>query len=92
MTTRDTFVDYAVGPGDIVRALYMDKFDCTLLELAKYLDMDPGVVYRLVRNEIRITVPIAYRLASKLGRPVTFWMQMQRQYDHELARGLHNCL
>jgi len=74
---------FAVHPGEILKAEFMEPAGVTAYVLAKALH-SPGV-YDVVRGERAISADMAIRLGKYFGLPAQFWLNLQNDYDLRVA-------
>ena len=75
---------FAVHPGEILKAEFMDPMDISAYQLAKALDF-PGI-YEVVRGDRAISADTAIRLGKYFGLPAQFWLNLQNDYDLRIAQ------
>jgi addiction module HigA family antidote len=74
---------FAVHPGEILKAEFMEPMGMSAYALAKALDF-PGI-YDVVRGERAISADTAIRLGKYFGLPAQFWLNLQNDYDLRIA-------
>jgi addiction module HigA family antidote len=74
---------FAVHPGEILKAEFMQPMRVSAYALAKALDF-PGI-YDVVRGERAISADTAIRLGKYFGLPAQFWLNLQNDYDLRIA-------
>lgn len=74
---------FAVHPGEILKAEFMEPMGVTAYTLAKALEF-PGI-YEVVRGERAISADTAIRLGKYFGLPAQFWLNLQNDYDLRIA-------
>jgi addiction module HigA family antidote len=74
---------FAVHPGEILKAEFMEPMGVSAYALAKALNF-PGI-YDVVRGERAISADTAIRLGKYFGLPAQFWLNLQNDYDLRLA-------
>ena len=74
---------FAVHPGEILKAEFMEPMGVSAYALAKALDF-PGV-YDVIRGERAISADTAIRLGKYFGLPAQFWLNLQNDYDLRIA-------
>jgi addiction module HigA family antidote len=74
---------FAVHPGEILKAEFMEPMGVSAYALAKALDF-PGI-YDIVRGERAISADTAIRLGKYFGLPAQFWLNLQNDYDLRIA-------
>jgi len=82
----DEIVYPPVHPGEILREVYMRPLGLSQNKLAEVLDVDPGRINRIVTGKSSITADTALRLARYFGTTPQLWMNLQSNYDLEIAR------
>jgi len=73
-------------PGDFIRATYVEPFHLSIRLLAKYLQVAPSTIGRLINREGAVSPEMAHRLSAVLGRSPESWLALQAQYDLWIAR------
>jgi len=76
---------FAVHPGDILKAEFMEPMGMSAYELAKALNF-PGI-YEVVRGGRAISAHTAIRLGKYFGLSAQFWMNLQNDYELRIAEG-----
>ena len=74
---------FAVHPGEILKAEFLEPMGVSAYTLAKALDF-PGI-YDVVRGERAISADTAIRLGKYFGLPAQFWLNLQNDYDLRVA-------
>ena len=74
---------FAVHPGEILKAEFMEPMGISAYALAKALNF-PGI-YEVVRGDRAISADTAVRLGKYFGLPAQFWMNLQNDYDLRIA-------
>jgi addiction module HigA family antidote len=74
-----------VHPGEILREEFLIPMKLTPYAVAKACKVPRTRIERLAREDTPITADTALRLARCLGTTAAFWMNMQAQYDLEVA-------
>jgi addiction module HigA family antidote len=75
----------AVHPGEILREEFMVPLGLTSTELAKHLHISAPRVNEIARERRAITADTAMRLARYFGTSAKLWMNLQTEYDLNLA-------
>ena len=75
----------AVHPGEILREEFMVPLGLTSTELAKHLRISVPRVNEIVRERRAITADTAMRLSRYFGTSPNMWMNLQTEYDLNLA-------
>ncbi len=68
-------------PGEILREDLLPRTGLTSEELARHLDVTPGVVDDLLREERAVGLDLALRLGTALGQGARYWLGVQALYD-----------
>ncbi|HVB22073.1 MAG TPA: HigA family addiction module antitoxin [Ktedonobacteraceae bacterium] len=76
---------YPIHPGEIV-ADELVKLNKTSAELARELHVPANRISQLVAGKRAMTADTALRLERRLGVSATFWMNLQKRYELDLAR------
>ncbi len=74
-----------IHPGEQLREEFMKPFGLSAYKLAKDIDVPVSRVQDLVAERRAITGDTALRLARYFGTTPEFWLNLQRDYDLELA-------
>lgn len=74
----------ATHPGELMRDEMRER-GLTQRQLASLSGLTPSMVSALVNARCNVTEDIAAALEKALGIPVVMWMNLQSQYDHDLA-------
>jgi addiction module HigA family antidote len=74
---------FAIHPGEILKAEFLEPMGVSVYTLAKALDC-PGI-YDVVRGERAISADTAIRLGKYFGLPAQFWLNLQNDYDLRIA-------
>jgi addiction module HigA family antidote len=74
---------FAVHPGEILKAEFMEPMGVSAYALAKALNF-PGI-YEVVRGDRAISADTAIRLGKYFGLPAQFWLNLQNDYDLRIA-------
>jgi addiction module HigA family antidote len=75
----------AVHPGEILREEFMVPLGLTSTELAKHLHISVPRVNEIVRERRAVTADTAMRLGRYFGTSAKLWMNLQTEYDLNLA-------
>ena len=76
---------YPIHPGEIV-ADELVELNKTSAELARELHVPANRISQLVAGKRAMTADTALRLERRLGVSATFWMNLQKRYELDLAR------
>jgi len=74
-----------VHPGDILRHDFMESLKLTAYRVAKDLGVSAPTVNEIVRLRKSVTAEMALRLARYSGTSAQLWLNLQTQYDLEVA-------
>jgi len=77
-----------VHPGVILLEEFMEPFDLSQNALARALHVTPRRINEIIHAKRSITADTALRLARFFGNSAEFWMNLQKQYDLEIARDM----
>ena len=88
MNNTSSFI--ATHPGKLMRDEMRER-GLTQKQLADLSGLKPSMVSELVRARRGVTEDIAASLEKALGIHVAMWMNLQLQYDNDIAnqKGLH---
>ncbi|KPF93140.1 XRE family transcriptional regulator [Rhodopseudomonas sp. AAP120] len=74
-----------VHPGEILREDFLAPMQLTPYAVAAACGVPRTRIERLARQETPVTADTALRLAKYFGTTPGFWMNLQAQYDLEVA-------
>ncbi|MEH2478277.1 addiction module HigA family antidote [Nitrobacteraceae bacterium AZCC 2146] len=74
-----------VHPGEILREEFLIPMELSAYAVAAACSVPRTRIERLAREETPVTADTALRLAKYFGTTPTFWMNLQMQYDLEMA-------
>lgn len=74
-----------VHPGEILREEFLRPMRLTPYAVAKALGVPRTRIERLAKEETPVTADTALRLARYFGTTPAFWINLQGQYELELA-------
>ncbi|MGC4174570.1 HigA family addiction module antitoxin [Demequina sp.] len=75
-----------IHPGEILMEDFIDGFGITQNKLAVSIRVPPRRINEIVHGKRAITADTALRLGRYFGVDPQFWLNLQTQYDLELAR------
>lgn len=78
-----------IHPGEILREDVMEPLGLSQNELARELGVPPSRINAIVRCQRPVTPDTALRLARFLGTSAKVWVNIQADYDLELAERKH---
>ena len=82
MNNKPPFI--ATHPGELVRDEMRER-GLTQKKLASLTGLSSAIISEVVRARRSVTEEIATSLEKALGIPVVMWMNLQSQYDHDIA-------
>jgi addiction module HigA family antidote len=74
-----------IHPGEILREEYLKPLNLTPYSVAAAIDVPRTRIERLAREETPVTADTALRLGKYFKTTAEFWMNMQAQFDLEMA-------
>jgi len=74
-----------VHPGEVLLKEFIEPMNITRYRVARNIGIPQRRIDLICRGESAVTADIALRLARLFGTSATFWMNLQAQYDLELA-------
>jgi len=74
-----------VHPGEILREEFLAPMKLTPYSVATKLGVPRTRIERLAREETPVTADTALRLSKFFGTTPAFWMNIQAQFDLEMA-------
>jgi len=83
---RNTKTTPPIHPGETLREDFLKPLGLTVHRLAMELTVPATRVNDIVRGKRAITADTALRLARYFGTRPQFWMNLQANYDLELAQ------
>ncbi len=78
-----------IHPGEHL-AEFLDELEITQYRLAKTIGVPQVRVSEIVRGRRAITADSALRIGKALDTTPEFWLNLQRMYDLDIARGKAN--
>lgn len=86
MTTTDRSDKLApIHPGEVLMEDFIAGFGITQNKLAVSIGVPPRRINEIVHGKRAITADTALRLAKYFGTSAQFWLNLQTQYDLDLA-------
>ena len=73
-------------PGEILATEFLEPMALTPYRLAQCIHVPQTRIAAIIKNGRSITADTALRLARFFGTTVDFWMNLQSQYDADMAR------
>lgn len=74
-----------IHPGEVLMEDFIKGFDITQNRLAVSIGVPPRRINEIVHGKRAITADTALRLGRYFGVPPQFWLNLQTQYELELA-------
>lgn len=74
-----------IHPGEILMADFIEGFGITQNKLAVSIGVPPRRINEIVHGKRRITADTALRLAKYFGTTAQLWLNLQTQYDLDIA-------
>ncbi len=84
--SQETDLLPAITPGEILREEFMEPFGLSMNALATALRVPANRIMAILKNQRGITADTALRLAQYFGNSPEFWMNLQQNYELDLAR------
>ena len=75
-----------IPPGEILLEEFLKPMGISQNQLARDLDVTVSRIAGIVAGERAITADTALRLGSYFGMTAEFWVNLQANYDLQLAR------
>jgi addiction module HigA family antidote len=72
-------------PGEVLREEFLVPLNLSAGTVAKKLGLPPTRIERIAAEETGITVDTALRLARLFNTSVEFWLNLQRDYEVQIA-------
>lgn len=76
----------ATHPGKILKKKFLEANDVSAYRLSQEINISQMTISRIVRGERGISVEMAVRLAKFLNTTPQYWLEMQNEYDIEVAK------
>ncbi len=73
-------------PGAFIKRVYLDPFNIGSNEVARKLQVSPGLISRLINGKTDVSPAMALKLSVVLGRSPESWLLMQDNFDLWKAR------
>ena len=73
-------------PGEILATEFLEPMGLTQYRLAQSIHVPQTRIAAIIKEGRAITADTALRLARFFGTSVEFWMNLQSQYDADMAR------
>ena len=75
----------AVHPGDVLLKDFIEPLGITRYRVAKNIDIPQRRIDLICRGEAAVSAEMALRLGRLFGTTPEFWINLQAQYDLEVA-------
>ena len=86
MTTTETNNKLApVHPGEVLMEDFIEGFGITQNKLAVAIGVPPRRINEIVHGKRAVTADTALRLGKYFGVSAQFWLNLQTQYDLDVA-------
>lgn len=72
-------------PGEILKDDFLDPLGITPYRLAKSISVPVTRITRIINGQTRISVDTAMRLSRFFGNSAQFWLNLQSDYEIQLA-------
>jgi addiction module HigA family antidote len=73
-------------PGEILLTEFLEPMGISQYRIAKAIDVPPRRINEIVHGKRGISADTGLRLSRALGLSDMFWINMQANYDAEMAR------
>ncbi|MDR2618179.1 MAG: HigA family addiction module antidote protein [Treponema sp.] len=70
----------AKDPGSVLKS-FIDEYQLNPSKLGSAVKLSQSTVRQITLNKMKISVPVAVRLAKFFGNPVDFWIDLQIKYE-----------
>ena len=90
MTSSTDKAHAPITPGEILQTEFLEPLGITPYRLAQATGLSQTRVSEVIRGRRRITPDTALRLSKALGLSDRFWLNVQLDYDVELAHDRHD--
>lgn len=77
--------DYAIAPGETVKET-LETLEMTQADLAGRTGLTAKTINLIIKGAAPITATTAMQFEAVLGPPASFWMNLERQFQEDLAR------
>jgi addiction module HigA family antidote len=67
-------------PGIIFKT-FLDEYNLSSARAAADIQLSQSSIRLLINKKLKVSTPIALRLAKYFGKPVEFWTDLQASYD-----------
>ena len=84
-TTTDTDRIDPIHPGEVLMEDFIEGFGITQNKLAVAIGVPPRHINEIVHGQRAVTADTALRLGKYFGVSAQFWLNLQTQYDLDVA-------
>lgn len=77
-----------VHPGEILREEFLKEMNITQYKLAKDINVPITRIAEIIKGNRSITADTALRLSRYFGLSKTFWLNLQKRYELDVAEDL----
>ena len=74
-----------IHPGEVLKHDFMEPFGLSAAALAREIGVTPARIAEIVRGRRGVTAETALRLARYFDTDALSWMNLQRNYELEIA-------
>jgi HTH-type transcriptional regulator/antitoxin HigA len=67
-------------PGTVVKE-FLTEYQVSAAKFAEIIKLSQSSIRLLVNNKLKISIPIALRLAKAFGNEASFWVNLQNDYE-----------
>jgi addiction module HigA family antidote len=67
-------------PGTVLKEA-LELYQISVAKLHEDIGLSPSAIRQIVNGKLRISIPIALRLAKYFDKDVQYWIDLQNQYD-----------
>jgi len=78
-----------IHPGAMLKEDFLDSMNISMNRLARDLSVPVNRISEIINGKRRITADTAIRLGLYFGLSPQFWMNIQSQYDLQIAEREH---
>lgn len=79
-----------IHPGEVLQHDFLDELGLSAYRLSKDLQIPKTRISAIVNRERRITADTALRLSRYFGNSAEFWLNLQSDYELQVARRRSN--
>lgn len=78
-----------IHPGEVLKEDFLVPLDITAYRLAKEIGISAQHIGRIIHGQRGISGDLALRLSRYFGTTASLWMNLQTQYDLDIAEDEH---